>query len=153
MKGKILDFNVQNGSGVISTDDGQRYNFSSSEWKSSHSPETQQFVDFIVNGNDATEIYLDSASKTTENTISNQSSKTSILAIVSLVFGILGFFMWLLGIVAIITGHIARSDISKSNGQTTGGGIALTGLILGYLGVFIYVIILLGFGAAWLSFR
>ena len=58
---------------------------------------------------------------------------TNNLAVVSLVFGILN---WLLlpfigSLVAIITGHMARGQI-KQTGQD-GGGMALAGLILGYV--------------------
>ena len=60
--------------------------------------------------------------------------KTPGLAIASLVLGILGFFLLLLAsIPAIITGHIALSRISKSKGTLSGTGIAIAGLVLGYL--------------------
>jgi hypothetical protein len=36
---------------------------------------------------------------------------------------------------AVILGHISRSEIRRSVGQLTGNGLALTGLIFGYLGV------------------
>jgi flagellar basal body-associated protein FliL len=49
-------------------------------------------------------------------------------AIVSLVCGILIFFP-----LGIIFGHVARSEIKHSNGSITGSGMALAGLILGYL--------------------
>ena len=56
------------------------------------------------------------------------------LATGSLVMGVLSFcFGPLLGIPAIICGHVARSKIERSNGQLTGGGVALAGLILGYM--------------------
>ncbi|MEA3498459.1 MAG: hypothetical protein U9R16_05300 [Campylobacterota bacterium] len=32
MKGKILEYSIQNSNGVISGDDGKRYNFNSSKW-------------------------------------------------------------------------------------------------------------------------
>ena len=35
-------------------------------------------------------------------------------------------------ILGIIFGHIAQSDIKKSNGRLTGDGLALAGLIIGY---------------------
>jgi hypothetical protein len=38
-------------------------------------------------------------------------------------------------IVAIITGHMAKGEISRSGGTVTGGGMATFGLILGYLAV------------------
>lgn len=63
-------------------------------------------------------------------------TRTSVTAIISLIAGILGFVQVLpvIGpIVAIITGHMAKSEIKKSNGMVTGGGMATAGLILGYI--------------------
>jgi len=63
-------------------------------------------------------------------------TRTSVMAIISLITGILGFVQVLpvIGpIAAIITGHMAKSEIKKSNGTVTGGGMATAGLILGYL--------------------
>jgi type II secretory pathway pseudopilin PulG len=60
-------------------------------------------------------------------------SGTSGLAITSLVSGILGFVSLGVGsIVAIITGHLALSEIKKSIGAIGGKGMAVAGLILGY---------------------
>ncbi len=63
------------------------------------------------------------------------SSQTNTMAIVSLISGILSWFaVPLLGaIVAIITGHMARGQIRSSFGSQTGDGMAMIGLILGYL--------------------
>lgn len=76
--------------------------------------------------------------------------ETNALAIVSLVFGILAWVaLPLLGnIVAIICGHIARGQIAASQGRQEGAGLALAGLILGYLGILLglMVILLLVFG-------
>jgi len=44
-------------------------------------------------------------------------------------------FIFPAAVVAIILGHISRSEIRKSGGRVTGSGLALTGLVLGYLGV------------------
>jgi hypothetical protein len=74
-------------------------------------------------------------------------------AIVSLIFGILGFFpLWVVGgIVALIVGYSAKSDIRKSAGQLTGDGMATAGIVLGWvnigiavLGACVWVVILLG---------
>jgi competence protein ComGC len=56
-------------------------------------------------------------------------------AVASLIMGILSFLCLgpVLGIPAIIAGHMARSKIAKSGGRLTGEGIALAGLILGYV--------------------
>lgn len=67
--------------------------------------------------------------------ISNYSdgTRTNTLAILTLVFGILG------GFVAIIIGHISLNQI-KNTGER-GGGMAATGLFLGYLWVLVLVVI------------
>lgn len=64
---------------------------------------------------------------------------TSGLAVTSLVFGILNWFLLpLIGaLVAVVTGHMARSDIRRSGRQ--GDGLALGGLILGYVGLVLFV--------------
>jgi hypothetical protein len=62
--------------------------------------------------------------------------RTQPLAIVSLVAGVGQFFMPIVtAIIAIVCGHIARGKIRRSQGTETGGGMALAGLILGYIGL------------------
>jgi len=65
-------------------------------------------------------------------------SATNSLAVVSLVAGIISWFMcpFVGGIVAVITGHVARSQLKRSG--EGGGGLATAGLILGYLHVALY---------------
>ena len=61
-------------------------------------------------------------------------AETSGKAIVSLVSGL--FFLFLpLSIVAIIFGHLSLSDIKKSASRLKGQGMAIAGLVLGYLGI------------------
>lgn len=65
-----------------------------------------------------------------------QQTRTSVTAIISLIAGILGFVQILpvIGpIAAIITGHMAKSEIKRSGGLVTGDGLATAGLIFGYL--------------------
>lgn len=67
-------------------------------------------------------------------------SKTSGLAIASLVLGILGItcILPLIGaILALVFGIIALNQISKSGGSIKGQGQAVTGLILGCIGLII----------------
>lgn len=69
--------------------------------------------------------------------------KTSGLAITSLILGILGFCsLGVTGIGGVICGHIALSQIKKSQGRETGGGMAIAGLITGYLS---FVLVTLSF--------
>ncbi|HEX4265045.1 MAG TPA: DUF4190 domain-containing protein [Verrucomicrobiae bacterium] len=68
-------------------------------------------------------------------------AKNSGLAIWSLVFGILGLVLLLgcIGILfaipAVICGHLAYGRIKRSNGTLDGEGIALAGLIIGYISI------------------
>lgn len=48
MKGQILDFSIQNGGGLISSEDGKRYPFKSEEWKEQGVPTRGMKVDFDV---------------------------------------------------------------------------------------------------------
>jgi len=58
---------------------------------------------------------------------------TSGLAITSLVTGVFGLVFFLPAIAAVICGHIACSKIKHSAGRIAGRGMAITGLVLGYL--------------------
>jgi len=71
------------------------------------------------------------------------SQKTNGLAIAALVCGIVQFLgFWLLGTIpAIVLGHMARSQIRQRSEQ--GAGIALAGLILGYVGIALTVIVVI----------
>ena len=68
--------------------------------------------------------------------------ETNALAIVSLVFGILGWVLlpFIAHLVAVVTGHIARGQIRDSAGREQGDGLALAGMILGYLGLALAVL-------------
>jgi hypothetical protein len=64
---------------------------------------------------------------------------TNGLAIAALICGICQVFFWCLaGIPAIILGHMARNQIRQTGQQ--GDGMALAGLILGYIGLAFAVI-------------
>ena len=78
--------------------------------------------------------------------------QTSTMAIVSLVSGILGWTLspWIGSIVAIITGHMARSEIKRNADTMEGDGLAITGLVLGWtsflLGLLAILAVILFFG-------
>ena len=63
--------------------------------------------------------------------------KTSVLAIWSLVLGILSLacFTIFAAIPGVICGHKALSKIKRSSGALTGQGLAIAGLVTGYLGI------------------
>src|SRR5205823_14978879 len=62
------------------------------------------------------------------------SGGTSGLAIASMVLGIVWVF-WVGSLLAVIFGHVALSQIKRSVGTLGGRGMAIAGLVLGYLGL------------------
>ena len=68
-------------------------------------------------------------------------------AIASMVFGILGIlcFWGVFGVPAVILGHLAKSSIDRSTGRLKGEGMAMAGLIMGYLSVGLGALFLIGF--------
>src|SRR5690606_3879387 len=91
------------------------------------------------------------------NPAMNPIRQTSSLAITSLVAGILGWSLvpFLGTVVAIVTGHMARKEIRNSAGHLDGDGLAIGGLVLGWLAVatwLVGVLVLFLFlgGVAWL---
>ncbi|HZY32247.1 MAG TPA: DUF4190 domain-containing protein [Rhodanobacter sp.] len=71
---------------------------------------------------------------------------TSSLAVVSLVFGILAWCVlpFVGAIVAIICGHLARGEIRRSppDARTEGDGMAVAGLVLGYVQLLLGVLLM-----------
>lgn len=79
-------------------------------------------------------------------------------ATAALILGLLSLIFWILtGIPAVILGHMALSEIKASNGTQSGTGMAITGLVLGYLAVGIVAVCifcnLLGGIASYSSYR
>jgi hypothetical protein len=68
--------------------------------------------------------------------------RDSTLAIFSLVAGLVGWtFLPLIGaITAVITGHLAKREIRESGGTIGGDGMALAGLIMGYVQIGLIVL-------------
>lgn len=79
-------------------------------------------------------------------------TQTSSLAILSMVFGILSpVFLCACGLslvtslMAVICGHVALARIKRSAGMLTGQGMAISGLVLGYLFALLSVLVLVAF--------
>ncbi|MEM7394986.1 MAG: DUF4190 domain-containing protein [Verrucomicrobiota bacterium] len=76
---------------------------------------------------------------------SAQPLRTSTPALLSMIFGALTFVCFLgpiTALPAVICGHLGRSDVRKSDGTATGAGMALAGLILGYIGLGLSLILI-----------
>ena len=69
-------------------------------------------------------------------------AETSGKAIASLVCGFF-FFLFPVSILAVIFGHLSLSEIRKSAGRLKGEGVAVAGLVLGYMGVAAIPVILI----------
>ncbi|GAB1595527.1 DUF4190 domain-containing protein [Lysobacter claricitrinus] len=67
---------------------------------------------------------------------------SSQLAIASLVLGLLSWVMLpvLGGIGAVVCGHLARRDIRAARGALGGDGMAVAGLVLGYLHLVLLIV-------------
>ena len=70
---------------------------------------------------------------------------TSTLAIASLVAGVLSWLLmpFVAGIVAVVCGHMARGEIRRSNGNVDGDGMAVAGLVLGWVNIVLCVLTVL----------
>lgn len=76
-------------------------------------------------------------------------SETDLKAVLSLVLGLLSFVLSVFsGIPALILGHMSRASIRKSGGRLKGEGMALGGLIMGYISVFLVPVLLMIVGVA-----
>jgi len=80
---------------------------------------------------------------------------TSALAIASLVCGIVGLMtcLFLPGIPAVICGHLALNRIAEPGANLQGRGLAIAGLIMGYIGVviccgFVLIFLMAAMGAS-----
>lgn len=60
--------------------------------------------------------------------------RTDGMAVAAMVCGIVGFvFCGVPSIVGLILGFVAKGRIDRSNGQLTGKGMAITGIVLGFV--------------------
>ena len=78
MKGVILDFSIQDNTGVISADDQQRYHFSGADWRGQKPPARGDKVDFAINPEgQATDVYMALAATNPMHNFSEQLDKFS----------------------------------------------------------------------------
>ncbi len=104
MRGNVIDFTIQQNSGVISGDDGNRYQFEGSAWRDSAPPARGVKVDFQVSGTNAIDIYraLGTTALADGGDAKNKTT-AGLLAILLGAFGVHKFYL----------------------GDTTAGGITL----------------------------
>lgn len=80
------------------------------------------------------------------NDTATTAPKTCALAVWSLVLGILGLLCcgFFGGVPAVICGHMALSQIRRAGSNLGGDGLAIGGLVTGYLGIVITTLAMLG---------
>jgi hypothetical protein len=77
---------------------------------------------------------------TTPAPVQAVAQETSGKAVASMCFGFL-FLVFPAAIAAVILGHVSNSEIRKSRGRLKGGGMAMTGMMLGYAGIAAFPIV------------
>ena len=92
MKGQILDFSIQENSGVISGEDGARYNFKGEDWKGDRAPVRGMTVDFETEENVARSVFIAPGSKGTAG-----SKDKTVAGILAILLGGLGIHKFYLG--------------------------------------------------------
>jgi hypothetical protein len=76
----------------------------------------------------------------------HRSAATNGLAIAAMVLGILWVY-WIGSILALVFGYVARDQIKRSGQQ--GDGMAIAGIVLGWVGIGFLIIGLMAWGSVW----
>ena len=93
MKGKILEFNAESRTGVISGDNGSRYSYEINEWKGANLPKAGDLVDFSAKEEKAEAIYPDAPAANNNSGL----SKRLVAALLAFFVGGLGIHKFYLG--------------------------------------------------------
>ena len=78
-----------------------------------------------------------------------QLQRTSGFAVTALVLGLTGFCTIVTGILAVIFGNVALGKIARSEGGEKGRGMAIAGIVLGWVSI----AVLGGIAIAWFSYN
>ena len=79
-----------------------------------------------------------------------QQITTNGFAVASLVLGIV-WWMGIGSILALVFGYISKSQIDQSGGTQTGRGMAIAGIVLGWVGVSFIVLMIVSMAFGWMS--
>lgn len=149
MNGQVLDYSIQNNSGVISADNGRRYSFAGGGWQASNPPSVGMHVDFQPSGNTAIGIYAVPGANSTAGSASSAapgtSGKISTMGIVGMSAGLLAIIFFkstLLGFLLMVVG-LGASAVGLVVGRRRGEqvGFAVTGIVLSLIPLALNIII------------
>ena len=73
--------------------------------------------------------------------------RTNGFAIASLVLGIIWIY-WIGSILALVFGYVAKREIDRSGGRESGRGLAIAGIVLGWIGVGVLILVLVAIAVA-----
>ena len=105
MKGQVLDYSVQKNEGVITTESGERFVFTGSEWKGDTQPSRGMWVDFESQEGHAVGIYRAISAGASPKTAGKNKATATLLGVFLGGFGGHKFYMgsWGWGIVYLCT--------------------------------------------------
>jgi uncharacterized membrane protein len=142
VKGQVLGFDPDSNAGAITGHDGQRYDFVRLEWRGTREPMRGDAVDFVADGQRATQIYpLAGGHNPVEADTANS---VYILYLVSLLVGVTS-------IIGVIMAYVNRAD-APDWVQTHYRFQIRTfwiGLLYGAIGVVTFILVI---GIFWLMF-
>ena len=123
IKGKVLDFNIANSYGLISGDDGIRYNFVGAEWRTQGvMPANGVRVEFVTSGSSATAIYATAQPVAASSGVFSRGSRKS-----RFVYILFAFFLGGWGVHNFYAGYEAKAKRT---------------LIIGLIGIIIFPLLI-----------
>jgi uncharacterized membrane protein len=142
VKGNVLGFDPETNTGAISGHDGQRYEFVRFEWRGPGQPLRGEVVDFVADGNRATQIYP----------IGQQfNPQEAATANVVYILYLLGLIVPITPIVGVVMAYVHRADAPEWVETHYRFQIRTfwIGLLYGLIGTITCIIIV---GVFWLGF-
>lgn len=153
MRGQILEADAAGG-GLILGNDGNRYTFARSNWKSPVTPSTGLDVDFVPKDMDAQDIYVLPGMASTAPPVQRQpvseEGASVVLGVIAIGCLALGFIVPLLPTVAALVIGLIGADSAKRHNNSTGlllSRVAWVGALI--LLVIAVVIIVMAVTFAW----
>ena len=97
MKGRLLDYSIQQNSGIISGDDGNRYTFTGEHWNENGLPQRGMYLDFVVKDDTAVDVYRAVGFHTSTRDAFQAQKEKVVAGILGVLLGGLGVHKFYLG--------------------------------------------------------
>lgn len=161
MEGLILGFDRETGAGVIRGDDGARFAFARSAWRSDREPVEGQRVDFVADGGVAREVYLLTPVRSfvTETVREIETSEKSLPTLVYALY-LAAFFFGVSMVVGVVLAYVNRPRAegtwlaSHYDWQIATFWKSLIGVVLGVVLLVVWVgVLVLAATYVWVLYR